>query len=83
MPPSADQLLAQLAQLLNTRMRLHELGRTAVTHHAETQRCSNELDAMLERFHRANGTLVVHSRDLEPGATGRRSLSVITDGLAD
>lgn len=68
MPPTTDQLLTQLADLLNTRMRLHELRRSAECRHAESHKCSAELDAMLARFHEAHGN---------------RSLSVIDDGLAD
>jgi len=53
MPPSPDELLSQLARLLNTRMRLHELRRDAEYRHAESHKCSTELDAMLARFHAA------------------------------
>lgn len=46
-----DQLLQQLADLLNTRRRLIELRRSAESRQAESQKCSAELDAMLARFH--------------------------------
>jgi hypothetical protein len=49
-------------------MRLHELRRSADYRHLESQKCSDELNAMLRRFHEAH----------DP-----RSLSVSDDGLAD
>lgn len=68
MTPTPDQLLQQLADLLNKRMQLRSLQRTRDLCTAEACACSTELDAMLDRFHQANDD---------------RSLSVSVDGLAD
>lgn len=54
MPPTADQLLKQLADLLNKRMQLRSLRDTAELCHADSCACSAELDAMLSRFHSSN-----------------------------
>lgn len=52
--PDTDLLLSQLAALLNTRMRLRELRRRTEQRHAESLKCSAELDALLAAFHAGN-----------------------------